>query len=69
MTSIVAVDSLPEGSSVILRSELFSFEVEGVDAAGAIAGAWRARGVQPQRIKERMRTAGAWYDPAWFFSA
>lgn len=69
VTSIVAVDSLPEGSSVIPRSELFSFEVEGVDAAGAIAGAWRARGVQPQRIKERMRTAGAWYDPAWFFSA
>lgn len=68
VTSIVAVDSLPEGSLVIPRSELFSFEVEGVDAAGAIAGSWRARGVQPQRIKERMRTAGAWYDPAWFFS-
>lgn len=69
VTSIVAVDALPEGSLVIPRAELFSFEVEGVDATGAIAGAWRARGVQPQRIKERMRTAGAWYDPAWFFSA
>ena len=24
-------------------------------------------GVQPQRIKERMRASGVWYDPAWFF--
>ena len=30
-------------------------------------GEWRACGVQPQRIKERMRASGVWYDPAWFF--
>ena len=67
VTSIVAIDPLPEGSLVIPRAELFVFDVEGVDAYGAIAGSWRACGVQPQRIKERMRAAGAWYDPAWFF--
>ncbi len=69
VVSIVAVDPLPEGGTVIPRAELFAFEAEGADAQGRVAGAWRARGVQPQRIKERMRAAGAWYDPAWFFEA
>ena len=69
VTAVVAVDPLPEGSTVIPRAELFSFEVEGVDGLGRVVGAWRACGVQPQRIKERMRAAGAWYDPAWFFEA
>lgn len=67
VTSIVAIDPLPEGSLVIPRAELFVFDVEGVDAYGAVAGEWRACGVQPQRIKERMRASGVWYDPAWFF--
>lgn len=68
VTSVVAVDPLPEGSLVIPRAELFSFDIEGVDERGAVEGSWRACGVQPQRIKERMRAAGAWYDPAWFFN-
>lgn len=67
VTSIVAVDPLPEGSTVIPRAELFSFDVEGSDAEGRTVGTWRACGVQPQRIKEKMRSAGVWYDPAWFF--
>ena len=67
VTSIVAIDPLPEGSLVIPRAELFVFDVEGVDAYGAVAGEWRACGVQPQRIKERMRASGVWYDPAWYF--
>ncbi len=67
VTSVVAVDPLPEGSLVIPRAELFVFDVEGVDAYGSVAGSWRACGVQPQRIKERMRASGVWYDPAWFF--
>ena len=32
VTSIVAIDPLPEGSLVIPRAELFVFDVEGVDA-------------------------------------
>lgn len=67
VTSIVAVDPLPEGSTVIPRAELFSFEAEGIDAEGWTVGSWRACGVQPQRIKERIQASGAWYDPAWFF--
>lgn len=67
VTSIVAIDPLPEGSAVIPRAELFLFEAEGLDAYGGVAGSWRACGVQPQRIKERMRAMGVWYDPAWFF--
>ena len=67
VTDVVAVDPLPEGSSVIPRAQLFSFEVEGYDGLGRIVGAWRSHGVQPQRIRERMRDAGVWYDPAWFF--
>lgn len=68
VTSIVAVDPLPEGGTVIPRAELFAFDVEGVDDDGWVMGAWRARGIQPQHIKERMRAAGVWYDPEWFFS-
>ena len=45
VTSIVAIDPLPEGSLVIPRAELFVFDVEGVDAYGAVAGEWRACGV------------------------
>ncbi|MEA5019890.1 MAG: ATPase, T2SS/T4P/T4SS family [Gordonibacter sp.] len=67
VTSIVAIDPLPEGGTVIPRAELFSFEKEGVDADGRVVGAWRACGIQPQHIKERMRAAGVWYDPGWFF--
>lgn len=69
VTSIVAVDPLPDGATVIPRAELFSFDVEGVDAEGWTVGSWRACGIQPQHIKERMRAAGVWYDPAWFFAA
>ena len=68
ITSIVAVDPLPEGGTVIPRAELFAFEVEGVGEDGWVEGSWRARGIQPQHIKERMRAAGVWYDPDWFFS-
>ena len=57
-----------EGGTVIPRAELFAFDVEGVDDDGWVMGAWRARGIQPQHIKERMRAAGVWYDPEWFFS-
>lgn len=67
VTSIVAIDPLPEGSTVIPRAELFSFDVDGVDASGRVVGSWRACGVQPQRIKQRMQAAGVWYDPTWFF--
>lgn len=67
VTSIVAIDPLPEGSAVIPRAELFLFEAEGLDAYGGVAGSWCACGVQPQRIKERMGSMGVWYDPAWFF--
>lgn len=69
VTSVVAIDRLPEGSSVIPRAELFRFEVTGVDAFERVMGSWRALGVQPQRIKERMAQAGVWYDPAWFFES
>lgn len=69
VTSIVAVDPLPDGATVIPRAELFSFDVDGVDAEGWTVGSWRACGIQPQHIKERMRAAGVWYDPAWFFAA
>ena len=64
----VVVDPLPEGGTVIPRAELFAFDVEGVDDGGRVMGAWRARGIQPQHIKGRMRAAGVWYDPEWFFS-
>ena len=67
VTSIVAVDPLPEGGTVIPRAELFSFEREGIDTDGRVVGAWRACGIQPQHIKERMRAVGVWYDPGWFF--
>lgn len=67
VTSVVAVDALPEGSAVIPRAELFAFDAHGVGPGGEVLGSWRACGVQPQRIKERMAAAGVWYDPAWFF--
>lgn len=69
VTSVVALDRMPEGSLVIPRAELFSFEEHGTDMQGRVRGAWRAGGVQPQLIKERMRERGAWYDPAWFFES
>ena len=69
VTSVVAVDRLPEGSSVIPRAELFRFEVTGIDAFERVMGTWRASGVQPQSIKERMTQAGVWYDPSWFFES
>ena len=69
VTSVVSVDPLPEGAAVIPRAELFSYDIEGVDVDGWIVGAWRACGVQPQRIKERMRQAGIGFDPAWFFGS
>lgn len=68
ITSIVAVDPLPEGGTVIPRAELFSFDREGIDADGGVVGFWRACNIQPQHIKERTRTAGVWYDPTWFFA-
>ena len=67
VVSVVAIDQLPEGSSVIPRAELFRFNVSGVDSFGRVLGDWEACGVQPQRIKERMAQAGVWYEPAWFF--
>ena len=66
VTSIVAVDQMPEGATVIPRAELFRFEPRGMDAFGRITGAWRACGVQPQRIKLRMLAAGVRFDPSWF---
>lgn len=69
ITSIVAIDPLPEGGTVIPRAELFAYDVEGVDKDGWVMGAWRACGIQPQHIKERMHAAGVWYDPEWFFAA
>lgn len=67
--SIVAVDQMPEGATVIPRAELFRFEPRGMDAFGRITGAWRACGVQPQRIKQRMLAAGVRFDPSWFFGS
>ena len=71
VTSIVAIDPLPEGSLVIPRAELFVFDVEGVDAYGAVAGEWRAapahqgaharigRMVRPRLVFRSMRRAEA----------
>lgn len=69
VTHIVAIDPLPEGSLVIPRVELFGYDVHGLDSQGRVVGAWRAYGVQPQRIKERINDAGLRYDPAWFFES
>lgn len=69
VTSIVAVDQMPEGATVVPRAELFRFEPRGMDAFGRITGAWRACGVQPQRIKQRMLAAGVRFDPSWFFGS
>lgn len=69
VTSVVSVDPLPEGSTVIPRAELFAYDVEGIDANGWVVGAWRPCGVQPQGIKARMRVAGIPFDPAWFFGS
>ncbi|OUO92117.1 type II secretion system protein E [Gordonibacter sp. An230] len=69
VTSVVSVDPLPEGSTVIPRAELFAYDIEGVDANGWVVGAWRPCGVQPQAVKERMRAAGVPFDPAWFFGS
>ncbi len=68
ITSIVAIDPLSEGGSVIPRAELFSYEIDGIDADGWIEGTWSACGVQPQCIRDRMLAAGIRYDPSWFFS-
>lgn len=68
VTSIVAIDPMPEGSMVIPRVELFRFEVEGADAYGSLSGKWVACGVQPQTIKQKMMREGVRYDPTWFFS-
>ncbi len=68
ITSIVAIDQLPEGSSVIPRVELFTYKASGVGERGEILGSWQACGVQPQRIKSRMESENAYYDPTWFFS-
>ena len=67
VTSIVAVDPLPSGSSVIPRVELFSYQSTGTDEEGGVRGSWHACGVQPRRIKERIASSGGWYDPDWFF--
>ncbi len=67
VTSVVALDPLPDDAKVIPRVELFSYVVEGVDDGGRVVGRWKACDIQPQRIRERMAKAGAWYDPAWFF--
>ena len=69
VTSVVAVDQMPEGAAIIPRAELFRFEPSGTDAFGRIVGAWRACGVQPQRIKRRMLAAGVRFDPSWFFGS
>ena len=63
------LDQMPEGATVIPRAELFRFDPRGVDAFGRITGAWRACGVQPQRIKQRMFAAGVRFDPSWFFGS
>lgn len=68
VTSIVAIDPMPEGSTVIPRAELFRFEPDGADAYGRISGQWRPCGVQPQLIKQKMIQEGIRYDPTWFFS-
>lgn len=39
VTSIVAVDQMPEGATVIPRAELFRFEPRGMDAFSRITGA------------------------------
>lgn len=67
VTSIVAVDPLSDGDTVIPRIELFSYLVEGVTDDGWVAGRWKTCGIQPHRIRERMSKAGVWYDPTWFF--
>lgn len=69
VTSVVSIDPLPEGGMVIPRAELFSFGVEGISPDGWVVGTWHPCGIQPQRIKERMRQAGVRYDPAWFFGS
>lgn len=69
VTSVVAIDPMPEGSMVIPRAELFRFDVDGTDAFGRVAGRWRPCGVQPQTIKQKMIREGVRYDPTWFFSA
>lgn len=67
VTHIVAIDPLPDGGTVIPRAELFSYDVVGTDENGWVVGSWRACGIQPQRIRDRMQAAGVWYDAAWFF--
>ena len=67
-TAVIVLDPLPEGGAVIPRAELFAYDVAGVDDDGWVVGTWRACGIQPQHIKERMRAAGVWFDPAWFFA-
>ena len=70
VTSVVSVDPLPEGSTVIPRAELFAYDVEGIDANGWVVGAWRPPAAcSPQGIKARMRAAGIPFDPAWFFGS
>ena len=68
VTSITAIDPMPEGSTVIPRAELFRFDVGGTDAFGRVSGSWRPCGVQPQTIKQKMIREGVQYDPTWFFS-
>ena len=68
VTSVVAIDPMPEGSAVIPRVELFRFEIDGTDAYGDLQGRWRPCGVQPQTIKQKMIREGVRYDPTWFFA-
>lgn len=68
VTSVMAIDPMPEGSTVIPRAELFHFDVDGTDAFGRVSGRWRPCGVQPQIIKQKMIREGVQYDPTWFFS-
>lgn len=68
VTSITAIDPMPEGSTVIPRAELFRFDVGGTDAFGRVSGSWWPCGVQPQTIKQKMIREGVQYDPTWFFS-
>lgn len=53
VTSIVAIDPLPEGSAVIPRAELFLFEAEGLDAYGGV----RDRGAHAACSRSASRSA------------
>lgn len=65
IVSITSVAGM-EGNA-IATEELFGFDQEGFSEGGRIVGRFCGRGFQSERVRNRIESWGAEYNPEWFF--